>query len=287
MSDQAKGLLITLIGVLAIVPDSLFVRLIDAPTFTIVFWRALTQGLVLLVILLFIFGRRLPSKVRAVGLTAIPFGLLVTGSGVMFVASVQYTTIANTVLIIATVPVFAALASWIWLGERISRRMMWTMVFAIFGVAVIAYGSADPESKATLFGDALALAAALMFALAITCARSVRPVSITPIVPISFIILAVALFPFVDPWDVDPGDWFYVALHGGVFVALSSAMLSTGPQYITSAEVALLILLESLLAPVLAWIVVGEVPGVWSLWGGGIVLVTLVVSNVIALRRQK
>ena len=287
MTDQAKGLLITMVGVLAIVPDSLFVRLIDAPTFTIVFWRALTQGLSLLVVLLFIFGRTYGDSVKQIGWIGIPFGILVTGSGVAFVASVQYTTIANTVLIIATVPVFAAISSWLWLGERISKRMAWTMFFAILGVAVIAYGSIEPNSQSTLFGDALALTAAFMFAFAITCARSVRPASITPIVPIAFLVLAALLFPFVDPWDVDPGDWVFVALHGGVFVALSSALLSYGPKFITSAEVALLILLESLLAPILGWIVVGEVPGSWSLWGGGIVLATLVISNIIALKKAK
>ncbi|MEM9717562.1 MAG: DMT family transporter [Pseudomonadota bacterium] len=287
MTDQAKGLWITLFGVLAIVPDSLFVRLIDAPTLTIVFWRSLTQGTSLLLVMLLIFGRNYPRSLHDVGRTAFPFGLMITGSGIAFVASVQYTTIANTVLIIATVPVFAALASWLWLGERISKRMAWTMFFAILGVSVIAYGSIEPDSQSTLLGDALALSAAIMFAIAITCARSVRPASITPVVPIAFLIFAALLFPFVDPWAVDSSDWIFIAVHGGVFIAASSALLSYGPKFITSAEVALLILLESLLAPILGWIVVGETPGNWSLVGGSIVLVTLVVSNLIALRKTK
>ena len=276
-----------MIGVLCIVPDSLFVRLIDAPTFTIIFWRNLTQGLSLLLVMVLILGRSYPQKIREIGWVALPFGFLVTVSGLFFVASVQYTTIANTVIIIATVPVFAALSSWLWLGERVSVRMAWTMGFAIIGVAIIGYGSTEPDARSSLFGDALALGAAAMFAFAITCARSVRPISITPVVPIAFLIMAALIFPFIDAWDVDPGDWLWVALHGGVFVAASSALLSYGPKFITSAEVALLILLESIFAPILAWIVIGEIPGHWSLWGGSIVLVTLVISYIVALRRAK
>ena len=287
MSNQLKGLLITLLGVLCGVPDSLFVRLIDAPTLTVVFWRAFTQGLVLLLVLAVIFGKSYPQRVEDVGWVAIPFGVTVTASGVLFVTALDFTTVANVVIIIATTPVFAALFSWIALGERISTRMVWTMIFAIIGVVIIGYGSIKPDSGASLLGDGLALLTAALFAVSITCARSVSPISITPIVPIAFLIMSAIIFFFVDPWAVDPGDWIWIAVHGGIFVAASSALLSYGPKFITSAEVALLILLESILAPILAWIVIGEVPGGWTLWGGAIVLATLVISNIIALRRAK
>jgi drug/metabolite transporter (DMT)-like permease len=49
--------------------------------------------------------------------------------------------------------------------------------------------------------------------------------------------------------------------------------------------VALLILLESVLAPLLVWLVIGEQPGYWTIVGGVVVLGVLVVSNVVALRR--
>ena len=60
-----------------------------------------------------------------------------------------------------------------------------------------------------------------------------------------------------------------------------------GPRYLSSAEVALLILLESVLAPLLVWAVVGEDPGRWALVGGAVVIGALLVSNLIALRRRR
>jgi drug/metabolite transporter (DMT)-like permease len=63
--------------------------------------------------------------------------------------------------------------------------------------------------------------------------------------------------------------------------------LVLGPRYLSSAEVALLILLESVLAPLLVWAVVGEDPGIWAIFGGAVVIGALLVSNLIALRRSR
>jgi drug/metabolite transporter (DMT)-like permease len=63
--------------------------------------------------------------------------------------------------------------------------------------------------------------------------------------------------------------------------------LALGPRYIPSPEVGLLILLESVLAPLLAWVVVGEDPGPYALVGGAVVIGALAVSNVVALSRRK
>lgn len=51
------------------------------------------------------------------------------------------------------------------------------------------------------------------------------------------------------------------------FIAVATCFLTLGPRYISSAEVSLLILLESVLAPLLVWAVVGEDPGRWAIVG--------------------
>ena len=107
-----------------------------------------------------------------------------------------------------------------------------------------------------------------------------------PALPLAYIACALIILPFVEPLSIPPSQWWLVALHGGFFITLSSCMLALGPRYISSAEVALLILLESVLAPLLVWLVVGEQPGIWTLIGGAMVLSVLCVSNLIALQRH-
>ena len=77
------------------------------------------------------------------------------------------------------------------------------------------------------------------------------------------------------------------AIQSGFFIVVSSALLALGPRYISSAEVGLLILLESVLAPLLAWMVIDEHPGHWALLGGLVVISALGISNALVLLRKK
>ena len=285
LSDHAKGLLITTLGILFIVPDSLFVRLVDADTMTIAFWRNLTSGIVASAGLLLLTRGRPWGAVRATGWQGVVYAGGVALSGVMFVAAVKLTSVANVVFILAAMPIFAALFSRIALAERIGRRMVLTMAAVAVGLAVIAYGSGTDEGT-NIWGDLIALGIAVVFALALTAARTKRQVPMAPAVPFAFLAMALVLLPFADVWSVPDGQWWIVAVHGGVFIVASMTLLSIGPRYITSAEVSLLVLLESTLAPLLIWAVIGEFPGEWVLAGGAMVIGALLVSNLVALRRR-
>lgn len=205
-------------------------------------------------------------------------------SGILFVLAVSLTSVANVVFIIATMPVFASLYSRIFLGETISTRMIATMIFVAVGLAIISYGSGE-TAAASRQGDAIALCVAAVFAAGLTAARRARPVSMVPAVPVGMLLASAVLFFVVDPVSVPAGKWPLVALHG-TFIVVSSIGLALGPRYITSPEVALLILLESVFAPLLVWLVIGENPGLFALIGGAVVIVALALSNLVALRRR-
>ena len=287
MNDQSKGLLITTIGVLFVVPDALFIRMIEAPILTIIFWRSLLQGLVLLVIMLAYYRTGLPQQLRNLGRAGMAYGFFSAIAGICFALSIETTSVANTVFIIATMPVFAAIVSWFALGERISKRMVWTIGFAMIGIAIIAIGSFSAETNSSPIGDLAAVGTALFFAIALTAARKVKQFSMLPMVPVAFIGAALVLLPFCDPFDVADGHWGFVMLHGGFFIAISTSGLALGPRFITSAEVTLLILLESILSPILVWWIMGEEPTSYALIGGVVVLITLIISNMIVMMRPR
>lgn len=284
MHDHTKGLLITTLGVLLIVPDSLFVRLIDADAWTIAFWRTLSAGLVGTLGLLVLMRSRTLGAIRATGWQGLLYAFGVCTTGVMFVAAVSLTSVANVVFIIASMPVFAALFSRVVLGERIRWRMALTMGAVAIGLGMIGLGSGPHGGTTTrLEGDLIALGVAVIFAAVLTAARTRREVSMAPAVPPAFLLGAALLWPLAEPGSIAPTQWWMVALHGGVFIVLSMVLLSIGPRYITSAEVSMLILLESVLAPLLVWAVLGEHPGVWTLAGGTVVVAALLALHLHAL----
>ncbi len=285
MTDQTKGLLITFFGVLFVVPDSLFVRLIDADAWTIAFWRLLLAGGGTAIYILLRSGVAPFKAVIATGRYGAVYMLGIGGSGILFVLAVSLTSVANVVFIIASLPVFAAIFSRIFLKEPFSRRTLLTMAAVVPGLAVIAYGSGE-TAHASLAGDLLALALSAAFAAALTAARHLRGTSMVPGVAMAYVVAALVVWPFAAPLSVTVDQVPFVLAHAG-FILISSVLLALGPRYITSAEVGLLILLESVLAPLLAWVVVGENPGGYALIGGGIVISALAVSNVVVLRRRR
>ena len=286
MTDQSKGLLITFFGVLCVIPDSYFIRVIDASALTVFFWRSFLQGIVVGCVLFLLKGRGVIEEARQTGWAGVFYAVALGLSSLCFVLSIKYTNVANTVFIIATIPLFAALSSWVVLKETISKRLKFTMIFALIGVSIIAYGSTDAKSASSLLGDAFALGAALIFGCAITASRSIAPLTMTSIVPVGYFLIACLVMPFAAPFSIPEGQWIFVYLHGGVFLAVSSVLLALGPRYITAAEVGLLILLESAFAPLLVWVLLGETPTIFALLGGAILLITLIVSNAIIVLKS-
>ena len=90
---------------------------------------------------------------------------------------------------------------------------------------------------------------------------------------------------FCSPIEAFQAQWQLFMGHGA-FIGAASCFLALGPRYISSAEVSLLVLLESVLAPLLVWAVIGENPGPWALTGGAVVIGAILVSNLFALRRN-
>ena len=285
MNDHLKGLIVTTLGVLLVVPDSLFVRLIEAEPMVTAFWRGLTAGCLVLAVLLAVQGTRGFRAVLATGWPGVIYTALIGTTAPAFVLAVTQTSVANVVFIFASMPVFAAAFSRIFLGEPIRLRMVLTMAAVIFGLGVIAYGSGENEI-ASWKGDIWALYVSAAFAAALTAVRRVKATSMIPAIPFAYIGAACLLAPFAAPMEAFAPQWPLFLGHGA-FIGAASCLLALGPRYISSAEVSLLVLLESVLAPILVWAVIGEDPGPWALTGGAIVIGALVVSNVVSMVHQR
>ena len=109
--------------------------------------------------------------------------------------------------------------------------------------------------------------------------RRLKHVSMIPAIPIAYLGSALVLFPTLGSGlEIETNIMLYIS--HGVFIALGTCFLTLGPRYISAPEVSLLILLESVLAPLLVWAVISENPGFWALAGGGVVIGALLVSNV-------
>ena len=281
MTDHFKGLLITTLGVLLVVPDSLFVRLIDADPLITAFWRGIIAGGFILVGLLLFQGLSGFKVILRSGKPGLVYTFLIGSTAPAFVLAVTNTSVANVVFIFATIPIFASIFSLVFLKEPIRRNMVVTIFFVLIGLGVIAYGSGYSE-VASWEGDLWALYVSVAFAGALTAVRQVKEISMIPAIPIAYIGSAVLIglfyLPLYLPLQEFKQDW-HLFLGHGAFIAGATCLLTLGPRFLSSPEVSLLILLESVLAPILVWWFLGEYPGEWAIAGGALVILTLIVSN--------
>lgn len=285
MNSHLKGILITALGVLIVTPDSLFVRLIDGDPLVTGFWRGLIAGLVVFIAVLLFQGPRAFSVVFRSGKPGLIYMVLVASTAPAFALAVTNTSVANVVFILAATPIFAAIYSRIFLGEPIERRMVLTLIAVVIGLGVITIGSSESEI-ASWKGDLWAVYIAAAFAAALTAVRKIKDVSMVPAVPFAYIGAALVLLLFTSPFEAFAANWPLYLGHG-VMIGAASCLLTLGPRYITSAEVSLLVLLESVLAPILVWCVLGEDPGPLAIAGGAMVIVALLVSNYFAVRATR
>lgn len=285
LSTHTKGLLITLTGVLFIVPDALFVRLIGGDALVTSFWRSLICGAFILLGVLLTQGRAGLRPLAAMGLPGWFYTAVVGFAGLGFVMAVAHTSVANVVFILASMPIFAAIFSRLMLHEIISRRTVITIACVLGGLGLVAYGSGQ-SAVSNWRGDLWALAIAVAYGAGLNAARMVKEHALVITVPVAYIALAAVLLRLCDPWASFAAHWPLYLGHG-LFMAVATSLLTLGPRYLSAPEVALLFLLESVLSPLLVWWLMGEDPGRWALVGGAVVVCTLLVSNLQASRHAR
>ena len=278
--DRTKGIIITVLGVLFLIPDSLLVRLITATPLAICFWRGLLGGSLLLIIYL-IYGLLSKDNKRLdFTLKEILIILCIALSTICFVLSVNYTTVANTLFLLSTAPFFSIFLSYFLLGEKIRLKDLCASLIALIGVFIISLGSqVSNNTLATSLGDLFGIGIAIFTALVLTLARHGSSKLVIRSNAIGMYAVALFVLPFVKNFSVEQETILYLLILCLICVPIGSLLILTGPKYISASEVSLIILLQVILAPILAWLILKEYPGLSSLVGGIFVISALLIVN--------
>ena len=285
--DRTKGIIITVLGVLFLIPDSLLVRLITATPLAICFWRGLLGGSLLLIIYL-IYGLLSKDNKRLdFTLKEILIILCIALSTICFVLSVNYTTVANTLFLLSTAPFFSIFLSYFLLGEKIRLKDVFASLIALIGVFIISLGSqASNNTLATSLGDLFGIGIAIFTALVLTLARHGSSKLVIRSNAIGMYAVALFVLPFVKNFSVEQETILYLLILCLICVPIGSLLILTGPKYISASEVSLIILLQVIIAPILAWLILKEYPGLSSLVGGIFVISALLIVNLKGFSRS-
>lgn len=278
---HARGLAIVSLGVFILSFDAVLVRMAHTNAFNVVFWRGAFMFVSLALVLLASGWRRLSLKPVG-GLVACA---AVAGGGLLlFPLSVTHTQTANTVVILTSAPFFAALFSRWFLKERIARRTWVAILVVMGGLATIFAGSVSVSGR---FGDLMALAAAANFGISMTMLRAMPTLSRIAVTCLSGLVACLLCLPMASPGLLPATSMGVLALSGLLQMPAAMVLINIGTRFLPAAEVSLLLLVETLLAPVWVYLVFTEVPGQATVAGGTVILVTLLVHSWLGLRAHR
>jgi drug/metabolite transporter (DMT)-like permease len=294
-------LLVLLCGILIVSTSSIFIRYAQKEVASIVIaaYRLSIATLILLPIA--IRGHR----EELLGLRKTQVGLIVL-SGVFlafhfasWITSLEYTTVASSVVLVSTTPLWVALLSPLVLRERPTRMVVVGMVIALLGGTLVGISEACSLSTSGLtcppvsvffqgqafFGNLLALTGAIMAAAYLLVGRWLRP-TVSLIVYITTVYgtaaIALVIMALFSRQPLGGFSWM---------VYLAFLALAVGPQllghtsfnyslrYLSAAYVSVALLGEPIGSTILALIILKEIPTTLEVVGGIVILVGIYLAS--------
>lgn len=258
-----------------------FTRLIVADTWTLLFWRSVFGAIFLLTVLVRQEGPGVLGAIRGMRWPGWGVAILSTGVILTYLSALRLATVADVMIIQATLPFVVAGLAWLAMRERASRPTLAASAVATIGVAVMLGGAPLAGNS---WGVALAFATTAIYAGVLVLLRWHRDVPMTAAAFLAALLGALVTWPFARPMAVSVADLFYLMVFGATQTGLAFLLLTKGSRLIPATETALINALETPLAPVWVWLAFGETPTTAALIGGVIVLGAVAVHIVAETR---
>jgi len=283
-SDPVRAAIILPVGLTVMSFASIFIRFCDAPPLIIAAYRLTLATLILLLLALprtLRESRRLSRKEILPSLAA---GLFLCFHFAFWITSLQYTTVASSVIFVTTNPIFVAVASTFILRERISLALLVSILMAVVGGTIIGWGDLG-KGRDQLYGDFLSLLGAVMATGYLLVGRRVRQkVSLTTYITLVYggaalFLILLAFFKGDAFFGYAPKDYLLFLLLAVGPQLIGHSSLNWALRFFSATLVAVIILGEPIGASILAYFILGENPGINLIWGGALVLLGIYLST--------
>jgi drug/metabolite transporter (DMT)-like permease len=270
------GPLLIFLGALSLSFGGLIVKSFDGATlWQILFWRSLFFSLTVLTFLVLSYKKKTFKAFYDSGLPGIIGGIILSFGFCGYVFAMYNTTVANTNFIISLQILFLAIFGYFFLKEKISILTLASIILAISGVFLMVGKSLSPGEMS---GNLAAFAMPITFAVLIMIVRKFPNVDMVPAQFVAGIFSCVVGFLLSTKIMISPHYIFLGFLAGFFQVGFGFIFITIGARTTPSAMVGVIMLSESVLGPIWAFLFVSERLSKFGLIGGGIILFAVLLQ---------
>ncbi|MFC4551592.1 MULTISPECIES: DMT family transporter [Halorussus] len=290
LEDRTPPMAALAVAIAAVSTSAILVRYSEAPSVVKAFYRVLFTTAMLAPLAATRYRGQLRSlSGRDLGV-AVVTGVALAAHFATWFESLEWTTVAASVTLVQSQPLFVAVGAAVLLDERVNRWMMVGILVAVAGIVAMSLGGlvsgAALAGERPLYGDALALVGAVTAAGYVLAGRSLRQrVALVPYVTVVYSVCAVVLLGValadgatVAPSAYPPREWLlFVGMAVGPGI-LGHTAINWALKYVESSVVSVTLLGEPVGSTLLALALLGEVPDAFTVAGGLVVLAGIYVT---------
>ncbi len=273
--------LLLLVGISAASTASIFIKLCDAPALIISAYRMVFASLVLVP---FAWRRKVWKDWRSseIGWLVLS-GVFLSLHFAFWISSLKYTSVASSVVLVSTHPIFVGIGSWILLKERPGVKLILGICLSILGSVLISFGDRS-VSEGALIGDGLALLGAMTVSGYFLVGRKLRKgqnllAYIFPVYSTAGAVLVLLALLFQDPFfGYRSSNYLLFFLLALIPQLIGHTTFNWALKYIPASLVAITILGEPVGSTILAFLILGEGLTLWKTLGGISIFLGILVA---------
>ena len=274
---KIPGPLLILTGGFCLSWGGLILRTFEsASIWQILFYRSIFFLWVLIAFILLTYGKKTFKKIKEAGVPGLIGGVFLSTNFVAYMYSMMETTVANVVFIISTQTVFLPIVAYIFLKEKISPRGYVAIMLAMIGVTLMI---GDSLGTGSLKGNLAALTIPINFSVLVLIIRKYPKVDMIPAIFYAGIFSCLYGLFLLEGLSISTKDIWLSFLLGVPQLAFGFIFITIGSRTTPAVMVGLLMLMESIFAPIWVWLFYNEIPPASVLIGGIIILSAVVMKS--------
>ena len=273
---KLPGPLLIFLGALSLSFGGLIVKSFEGATlWQILFWRSIFFSITVLTFLILTYKKNTFKAFYESGLPGLIGGIVLSFGFCGYVFAMYNTTVANTNFIISLQILFLAIFGYFFLKEKISALTLTSIILAMSGVFLMVGNSLTPGE---LSGNLAAFSMPITFAVLIIIVRKFPNVDMVPAQLVAGICSCIIGYLLSTKIMISTHDIFLGFLAGFFQVGFGFIFITIGARTTPSATVGIIMLSESVLGPLWAFLFVSERPSMFGLIGGAIILFAVLLQ---------